>query len=36
VRFTFVPYSKDPAPDRLEHVDARVGSSGAVSGGQDQ
>jgi hypothetical protein len=37
VRFTFVPYSKDPAPDRLEHVDARIGSTGAQSGGgQDQ
>jgi membrane protease subunit HflC len=27
IRFTFVPYSKDPAPDRLEHVDARVTGS---------
>ena len=23
VRFTLIPYSKDPSPKRLEHVDAR-------------
>jgi regulator of protease activity HflC (stomatin/prohibitin superfamily) len=28
IRFTFVPYSRDPAPQRLEHVDDRGGDAG--------
>lgn len=26
IRFTFIPYSRDPVPQRLEHVDARSAS----------
>lgn len=39
IRFTFVPYSRDPAPQRLEHVDERgdrdVQRLGADQGGSN-